>query len=78
MIYEEINSPVIEGREGTSDLSNEWVDEMCEIRKLENGIPIFQFNEAIKNRKQDMEFRVINNAIRSIFGVAKMPRGIPT
>ena len=58
MIYEEISSPLIEGREGTSDLSNEWVDEMSEIRKLESGIPIFQFNEAIKNRKQDMEFRV--------------------
>lgn len=58
MSEELISSPVIEGREDNSDLSNEWVDEMVEIRKLECGIPIFSFQEAIKSRKQDMEFRV--------------------
>ena len=58
MSEDQISSPVIEGSEDISDLSNEWVDEMAEIRKLECGIPIFSFQEAIKHRKQDMEFRV--------------------
>lgn len=31
---------------------------MKEINKLEKGILIFNFTEQIKDRKQDMEFRV--------------------
>jgi len=71
MSKESIGSPVIEGSEDISDLSNEWVDEMAEIHKLEYGIPIFSFQEAIKHRKQDMEFRVRSYDAASLINISK-------
>ncbi|KAL4473957.1 hypothetical protein ABPG72_000319 [Tetrahymena utriculariae] len=59
--------PIIEGKEPDSDLSYEWVNQMQEINKLEKGIPIFNFAEGIKDRKQDMEFRVIRKITETVF-----------
>ena len=50
---------MIEGPEFDSDFSYWLIDKCPELQFLEKGIPLEMFEEAVKQRKFEMEYRVL-------------------
>jgi hypothetical protein len=50
--------PLIEGKNFDHDISVQWVDLCDEIRDIEKGTPILEFEKELTTRNLGMEFRV--------------------
>ncbi len=68
--------PIIEGKEPSQDLSYQWVEQNEDIKTIEKGIPILEFEHEASMRNLEMEYRVnifipeehffLNEILRSI------------
>lgn len=49
---------LIEGREVDNDISFQWVSKNEDLKKIEEGIPFDDFENAFEKRNIEMEFKV--------------------
>lgn len=56
--YFKNKTPLIEGSEVDNDISYQWVTKNEDLKKIEEGIPLDDFENAFEKRNIEMEFKV--------------------